>query len=139
MNYSATMQRFLKTDKYIISNLILQDSAKKILFSCYVLELPNLNNQKQISCIPKGIYSVQRITSPKHGLCYEVLNVPNRSNIEIHIGNYPADIMGCLAVGLDYIIPKDYKKGQLLYSKQAFENLMKLNIIQFDLNIIEIC
>lgn len=135
MNYSATLHRFIKTDLFIISDLKILNSAKELRFWGFCLELPDLNNQKKISCIPKGIYSVQRIVSPKHGKCYEVINVPNRSNIEIHIGNFPKDILGCLAIGTDYVIAKDLSKSQLLNSQLAFSSLMLLGIESFDLNI----
>ena len=45
------------------------------------LELADRDNQKQISCIPKGVYNCDRITSPKFGVCYRVNNVPNRMHI----------------------------------------------------------
>src|SRR5690242_6247100 len=53
---------------------------------CLTLERPWLNNQKSISCIPKGEYQISRTVRPKHGMCFEVLNVPNRSDILIHKG-----------------------------------------------------
>jgi hypothetical protein len=70
------------------------------------LELPYLENQKEISCIPTGEYIVNRVTSPKFGVTYLLDDVPNRSSILIHSGNYASglkkDTSGCILVGLRY-------------------------------------
>lgn len=63
------------------------------------LELPWLNNQKKISCIPEGIYSYQFYESPKFGKVILINNVPKRSMIEIHPGNFTSDIQGCILPG----------------------------------------
>jgi len=63
------------------------------------LELPWLDNQKQISCIPKGTYKIIRHNSPKFGKVWKVENVPGRSEILIHTGNFLADIQGCILLG----------------------------------------
>lgn len=71
------------------------------------LELPDKENKRQVSCIPKGIYPCNIINSPKFGQVYGVLNVPNRTNILIHAGNYGgdvekgyrSDILGCILLG----------------------------------------
>lgn len=68
----------------------------------YTLELPWLDNQKSISCIPEGEYEVVSRETPhsrfkyKH---YHILDVPNRSYILIHRGNYHRQIEGCVLVG----------------------------------------
>jgi hypothetical protein len=65
-----------------------------------VLELPWRDNQRNISRIPEGVYLMERYISPKHG--YEVFklrDVPGRDDIEIHIGNYIRDTLGCPLVG----------------------------------------
>jgi hypothetical protein len=80
------------------------------------LELPYLENHKDISCIPPGEYKCDRVTSKKFGICYLLNDVPNRSNIIIHVGNYASermlleraimrnvkkvDTLGCILVGL---------------------------------------
>lgn len=86
-------------------------------FSCFFTERPWLNNQKQISCIPAGLYVCKWHKSPKFGWCYEVTNVPGRGNILIHAGNYYWNSHGCLlpCKKLGYI---DGKKAGLL-SKPA--------------------
>lgn len=63
------------------------------------IELPYRNNQKNISCIPEGRYRVRERYSSKFGNHIEVLDVPNRSLILIHKGNYNQDTEGCIIVG----------------------------------------
>lgn len=66
---------------------------------CWTLELPDKDNQRNISCIPKGKYKVQRIISPRYGDCFHIMDVPNRSEILIHAGNTHRDILGCVLLG----------------------------------------
>ena len=66
------------------------------------MERPWLNNQEGISCIPWGDYDCVRINSPKHGNCFQVLHVPNRTNVEIHIGNTEDDSEGCILIGENF-------------------------------------
>jgi len=77
------------------------------IFQCRTLELPWRDNEKQISCIPPGIYDVDIRLSNKYGRVYWVRKVPNRSYILIHSGNYAGDktkgfkthVMGCILLG----------------------------------------
>ena len=71
---------------------------------CDTLENPWLDNQKNISCIPEGIYPV-RIRLPRESATRDYLHllvqdVPNRDWILFHRGNYPKDTSGCILVGL---------------------------------------
>lgn len=66
---------------------------------CFTLELPWLDNQRNISCIPAGIYVYTTYDSPKHGRVLFLHDVPNRSFIEIHAGNFTRQIQGCILVG----------------------------------------
>ena len=71
-----------------------------VIFECKTLELPYLNNQKNISCIPMGEYTMRKRWSWKFKkMLYEIEGVPNRSAILIHSGNYYTDIRGCVLVG----------------------------------------
>ncbi len=65
----------------------------------FTLELPFVNNQPNISCIPQGLYNIIPHNSTDHPDTYKLLSVPNRFNILIHNGNYLADIKGCILVG----------------------------------------
>jgi hypothetical protein len=66
---------------------------------CDTLELPWKDNFRRISCIPEGDYKVELYNSPTFGLCYKILDVPNRNYILFHTGNTVADIKGCVLVG----------------------------------------
>ena len=67
----------------------------------YTIELPWLDNKPFESCIPTGEYSLKWKESPKFGWCYEVENVTKRTDILIHVANYPSDVQGCIGVGMD--------------------------------------
>ncbi len=55
-----------------------------------VLELPWLNNQRNISCIPTGVYKAKKHMSPTFGRSFWLQDVPGRSEILMHFGNYAA-------------------------------------------------
>ncbi|PTX14706.1 hypothetical protein C8N40_110135 [Pontibacter mucosus] len=65
----------------------------------YSLELPDLDNINYISSIPKGTYSAKIRTDGSKGWRIELENVPNRKNIQIHVGNYTRQILGCILIG----------------------------------------
>lgn len=73
-------------------------------FACKTLERPWLNNVPQVSCIPEGVYICKWTFSPRFmRYMYEVQNVPGRSGIRIHKGNYFFDVVGCILLGNGYV------------------------------------
>ena len=68
-------------------------------FKCFSLELPSINNEQDISCIPSGTYDYYARNSPSNGLVLELRAVPNRRYIQIHSGNFTRQILGCILVG----------------------------------------
>lgn len=68
-------------------------------FQCYTLELSWKDNKKRVSCIPKGVYNVEKRYSTKYKHHFHVLDVPNRSYILIHQGNFNYHTLGCILVG----------------------------------------
>ena len=93
------IQRYSHGEKQTIGNLFGLSDNGHILFECDSLELPWLNNQKQISCIPTGKYLVKKRYSKKFKNHLHITNVEDRSYILIHSGNYYTDILGCVLVG----------------------------------------
>ena len=113
-------------------------------FDCKTFELPWRDNKKSISCIPEGSYNVKMRISPKYGKVYWVSDVPNRSFILIHSGNFAGDtskkfkthVNGCILLGKN----RGLLAGQLavLNSRitvKRFQN--KLQLQPFTLNIHE--
>lgn len=76
------------------------------------VERPWLNNAPYISCIPEGIYNlglrysavVKKASGGDYEEGWEVMNVPDRSYIMIHPGNWPSDVEGCIAVGSNLLM-----------------------------------
>ena len=70
---------------------------------CDTLENPYINNERNISCIPKGQYKVRlrlaRESATRDYLHLLVQDVPNRSYILFHRGNTAKDTSGCILVG----------------------------------------
>jgi hypothetical protein len=101
----------------------------------YTGELPDRENQNDISCIPLGLYLVKWTLSPRlRKYTYEIINVPKRGGIRLHSSNlmgdrskgYKAQLLGCLSLGerLGYM---DGQKA-LLLSRPAvlhFEDTMQ--------------
>lgn len=85
------------------------DGARLI---CYTLEPPWMNNEQFVSCIPPGVYRAVWQKSPGHGWCYGLLNVPGRTEILFHAGNYLRDTEGCILPGLSRAIGDDLAVGE---------------------------
>lgn len=94
-------------------------------FQCFTMELPDNGNRVNVSCIPAGVYQAFKRYSPsKDCEVIQLLDVPNRTYIQIHVGNYLHQIKGCILVGLG----NKLKKGQPMItdSSYAFNKLMGL-------------
>ena len=65
---------------------------------CVTLEPPDIFNKPNLSCIPAQQYICQKIVSPKYGDCYEIKDVPDRTNVLFHAGNTAQDTKGCIIV-----------------------------------------
>lgn len=86
--------RFALSDQLTLGRL---DCDGKLFWT---VEKPWKNNEPFVSCIPAGDYEMVRRDSPKFGPnTWEVANVPGRSHILLHVGNYARDVVGCIAVG----------------------------------------
>ena len=71
---------------------------------CDTLENSWQDNQRNISCIPEGVYPV-RLRLPRESATRDyihllVKDVKDRDYILIHIGNTAKDTSGCILVGL---------------------------------------
>ena len=106
-------------------------------FKCFTLELPDLNNQKNISCIPKGVYWAKKRFSPnKQQWVVEYINVPNRTYIQIHSASFTRQLLGCQAVGdgIKWIDGDDIL--DVTNSVQTFNELMSVLPSRFEIEIV---
>ena len=73
----------------------------------HTLELPWRENIPNTSHIPAGEYTLRMRHSPKYGQCWHVTEVPRRSYILLHHGNFAGDralnlrtnSAGCILLG----------------------------------------
>ncbi len=72
--------------------------------SLFTLEDPWLDNARDISCIPVGVYRCLMTMSRRwQKMMPEILNVPNRDHIRIHGGNTTDDTEGCILLGMEIL------------------------------------
>lgn len=101
-------------------------------FECYTLEdLPRKTKVKGETCIPKGTYQIKfrevetpmtkryRDKYPWFNWHLEVCDVPNFTNVYIHIGNNKNHTDGCILVGQT----QDVKESFIGHSMFAFKAL----------------
>lgn len=88
------LERFAYTPYGVFGRLMFPE------FQCFTVERPWLDNRPRESCIPEGEYDMVLGRYNRGGYAaYEIVGVPNRSLIKIHIGNTMDDLLGCVAPG----------------------------------------
>lgn len=95
-NFSLTIERKLLSENCTMGYLIADGEVL-----CYTLELPWKDNLNNISCIPAGTYNGIMRYDKTDGWRIQLENVPNRTGVQIHMGNYTTQIAGCVLVGTD--------------------------------------
>lgn len=106
------------TDISTVGELYIDDE-----FFGYTMEQPWVDNKPFKSCIPTGIYNLEKFKSKKHGNTYalynEVIGVTvvesgfmdriNRYAILFHPANWAYQLEGCIAIGRKLIKDADGK------------------------------
>jgi hypothetical protein len=99
---TVIINRFDRSDHGVFGKVAYKGFIK------YTGELPDRNNQSNISCIPSGLYTVKWTPSPRmKKYTYEILSVPKRGGIRMHSSNlmgdaslgYKAQLLGCISLG----------------------------------------
>ena len=124
-----------KYDDKQTSGILKVIKGEEVLFECFTLELPWLDNKPSVSCIPEGTYKgIKRDNKPNvhYKDAIEVHGVPERSAILIHQGNYAGsfnpktgrhDIRGCILVGENF---KDIDGDDIVDIVNSKNTLLKL-------------
>ena len=103
---TLTLYRFRSSDEGTLG-AILDEAWEPIVLT---IELPWVDNKRNLSCIPPGEYNVDylpRSGSGKYNKTYWIRGVPSRSQVLIHSGNWAGSIKkgyrthsnGCPLVG----------------------------------------
>jgi len=111
MNRVTLLRRYMKT---CTPGYIVFESGLTLA----TLELPWLNNAQDISCFEPGEYLVKympRSASGKYTRVWHVQDVPGRTGILFHKGNFLRDTHGCVLVGLKHFV----KDGTYAISSSA--------------------
>lgn len=96
-------------------------------FRFRTLELRDLGNKPNISCIPEGEYWVGRYFSPsKKTEVFQLENVPGRTYIQIHVGNFCNQIHGCILPGTHFKDLDGDEIEDVVNSEETMEHLLKI-------------
>ena len=112
----ALLERFAYLDSGTLGKLTIDD------WSCYTIERPWKNNAPNVSCIPEGKYVCQPFSGSRFQNVIQVMDVPDRTFILIHVANFPHDVEGCIGVGDRFV--SDALEPAVYNSKKTLANLM---------------
>ncbi len=87
------------------------------------IELPYLANKPFVSCIPSGNYKAKKVISQTFGWCIQILNVPNRSGILLHYGNFYTNSKGCILIGESFSHINADKQVDITNSRKSIVRL----------------
>ena len=95
------------------------------------IERPWVGNKTNISCIPEGVYECRPFSGSKFKDVWQLMDVPDRSYILIHAGNWAKDVQGCIAVG-KALSDQEY---MVINSRKAIDELRAVLPESFEIRI----
>ena len=128
------IKRFIHENKQTLGDLFVRDGEEEV-FSCKTLELPWLDNQVRVSCMPEGKYTVKKRNSPKYDDHFHIQDVPGRTYILIHHGNYYTDILGCVLVGTSHTDINNDGLRDVTASRNTMKKLNEILPDEFELEV----
>lgn len=130
MSNTIVIERFAYSPDGTFGKLIMPNGT-----DFYTVECPWFGNKPYVSCIPEGVYSLGLRYSPivhsssgkefQEG--WEIQDVPNRSYIMFHPGNWPINFKGCIGLGYGYKAMLDRvgdPRNGVTHSRGAFREFM---------------
>jgi len=120
------VSRFYQDVKQSLSTAVCVTKKGNIVYQFSLLELPWRINAQKTSRIPVGSYYCQKFDSPKHGLCFKVLHVVGRTDIELHKGNFYFQTEGCGLVGDGFKDINNDGEADVLNSGIVMSHLLNL-------------
>lgn len=92
------LERFAYLPKGTLGQLYLPDG--RVL---YTVEREWDGNKPNVSCVPEGVYLVEKFNGAKFKNVFQIMDVPGRTFILFHAANYPSELEGCIAPGLSMV------------------------------------
>lgn len=93
--FTMTVEREATCNKGEVTGRLLVDGTEV----AKTFELPWRNNEEDISQIPPGTYPAFIRSDGDLGWRIELMNVPDRVNVQLHVGNYTSQTKGCILLG----------------------------------------
>jgi len=138
--HRAVLCRLNQSKLQTLGHFTLFDDTDQV-FSCKTLELPDLGNKQDVSCIPKGRYKCIKRKSEAYGWHFLVEeldggHVTGRAWILIHFGNYKSNTKGCILVGQAHTDIDGDGLRDVTRSRFTLSALVKVAVHSFILDII---
>lgn len=96
--------RYEVTDNYSLGHCFIKHENNIIDYVGASLERGWKDNRNNISCVPKGTYTLKLEHSPRfRKRLWELYGVPGRTECKFHSSNYWHQLNGCLALGVKHI------------------------------------
>lgn len=100
---------------------------------CFTLEDCWLGNERNVSCVPSGVYLCEKFQSSIHGQTYVLKDVPGRSAILFHAGNYAGEVGeksgdtdGCILLGDGLRLSEQGVANGIFPSKSAMKRFLSI-------------
>jgi len=134
----VTIKRLGDDGNQTVGELNVHDEHGNSYMKLATMELGWHQNVEDISCIPAGKYTARKFYSLKHKNCFLIMNVPDRTMIEIHAANFSKQLKGCVAVGTSFRDIDSDGEIDLLNSRIALNSLLKEMPDDFPIEIIPV-
>ena len=135
--YTIKITRHQQNENQTIGSLDLFNNDNELLFSCVTLERGWNDNERNISCVPKGEYkAVFEYSNKFKTSLWELKNVPNRSECKFHSSNYWYQLNGCIALGLQVLDINNDNFTDVTRSKPTMEVFHEILRYENTINVI---
>jgi len=137
---NINIYRNMETNSSTLGTMSVTNTANNNLLDLYTLELPNMNNAKDISRILQGDYSAGLEYSDKYkSMVLRLEDKNGRSDILIHPGNYSKDTHGCILPGetqsLNYVGQSKSAMGKIVSYIQDIFSIDRQNNEPTNINV----
>ena len=134
----ALLSRTLESDKQTTGYFYLYDKEGTQIFRAVALELPDRDNETFVSRIPAGTYTVKKRFSKKYQHHYHIKDVPDRTLILIHPGNYYHNTKGCVLLGTKFRDINQDGERDVYISRPVVQRLLEKAGKGFQLTIVDL-